>query len=80
MIPKKCKYCKHREVHKSRFETFGDIEIRVSSLCMHKKSVYWCRISGGNVVMSTQLMREKGKPCGPDAILWEMKEYEVKKV
>ena len=75
----KCKKCKYREVHNTVFEGFSEPVKIVSSLCMHEKSTYWCPISEDYIVMSTMIMRETGRPCGPDAVLWEKKD-EVKKM
>ena len=72
MIPRKCKYCNHREVHKSRFESFSEPPlITISSLCVHEKSKFWNSVSEQYEFMTTLAMRNKNSPCGPDAILWE---------
>ena len=74
MMNKKCKYCKHREVHKTCFENFGEPLIKSFSLCVHDQSSLWNPISERHEVMTTAGMRKEGEPCGPDAILWEKKE------
>ena len=73
MKQRKCKHCKHREAHHVRFENFGAPLTKTFSLCMHDQSSFWCSISEQSEVRSTVFMRSEGSPCGPDAILWEVK-------
>ena len=73
MIPKKCKYCKHREVHEIQFEGLDRTIKLTDSFCKHEESkriypdgsVHWKK---------TDSMRSPGAACGLKAKLWEAKE------
>ena len=76
MKNKRCKACKHRTAEKSRFEMLdGKWCTNTWACCMHKKAVFTNSI--GEVVFSLcETMRQEGRPCGPEAILWEAKSNE----
>ena len=74
MLVPDCQDCKHRKVLNFVFDNdHGESITQSFDVCEHKESVYWDSRSQMYLLFSIGQMREKGRPCGPDAILWEAK-------